>query len=159
MTRCRSFCYTCNVTLHDEQTVEPLTTRMPRTAIAKPKPKQAKQTYHRYAVRLGRVPGIYESYEQAKPQVEGVHACHMGFTKKQVRLGVHHYYMQQTVSDKQVRKLRELGEGGPLAERGDGSSTPYVPEPYSYYDVDRPGSPAQRESRASAPQEPPLLLK
>ena len=97
---------------------------MPKSLIAKPKPKPPKPRFFRYAVRIGRSPGIYAAYDQARPQVEGMPACHMGFTRAQVRLGLHHYYMQQTLSDKQVRKLKE--GGGRAASRPCEGSQPSV---------------------------------
>lgn len=101
-------------------------TRHKKTCSKKLKPKHV-----RYAVRIGRVPGIYPSYENgAKEQVEHMAACHQGFTKRQVSLNLHHCYMQTVLGDEQVRKFtKEL-----LRE-----TAPYCPRPYAYYDCDRDG--------------------
>lgn len=127
---------------------------MPKSLIAKPKPKPPKPRFFRYAVRIGRSPGIYAAYDQARPQVEGMPACHMGFTRAQVRLGLHHYYMQQTLSDKQVRKLKE----GRLLEVGNATPLRYEPKAYSYYDVDRDGLPPTGAQETCTPGDAPLLL-
>ena len=95
--------------------------------IAKAATKSKKLRYHRYAVRMGRQPGIYASYyDGAEPQVNGVPACHMGFTKKQCDLALHHMYMQEVLAPQQISKL----SAGQLLDG------PYTPGPYAYYDVD-----------------------
>jgi hypothetical protein len=127
---------------------------MPKSLCTKPRPKPTKPRYFRYAVRIGRAPGIYASYDQARPLVEGMPACHMGFTKAQVRLCLHHYYMQRVLDDKQIRKLKE----GRLIQIGNATPLRYEPQEYSYYDVDRDGPPTEEPQAAHAPEEAPLLL-
>ena len=78
----------------------------------------------------------------------------MGFTRAQVRLGLHHYYMQQTLSDKQARKLKE----GSLLEVGNATPLRYEPKEYSYYDVDRDGLPPAEAQGTHTPENAPLLL-
>ena len=104
---------------------------MPKLAKTAPKPKQPR--YHRYAVRIGRCPGIYASYKDgAQPQVHEVTACHMGFSKRQCELALHHMYMQQVLDSSQISKLA----AGSLLLTPDGTPAPYTPTPYTYYDVD-----------------------
>jgi len=76
--------------------------------IAKAAKKLKKLRYHRYAVRIGRQPGIYATYHGeagAEPQVNGYPGCHMGFTKAQCERALHHMYIQMVLDDSQVSKL------------------------------------------------------
>ena len=102
--------------------------------IKKPTRKPTKPRFYRYAVRIGRTPGIYRSYEHgAQEQVEGMPACHLGFTKRQVLHGLHHKYMQNTLADEQIRKLM----AGDILLDATSSADAYHPRPYEYYDCDR----------------------
>ena len=103
--------------------------------IAKAAKKLKKLRYHRYAVRIGRQPGIYATYlgeDGAEPQVNGYPGCHMGFTKAQCERALHHMYVQKVLDDSQISKLA----AGQLLAGPDGVPTEYTPKPYSYHDVD-----------------------
>ena len=87
----------------------------------------------RYGVRNGRVPGNYRAWfglGQAQEQVNGMHACHMGFTQAMVTMNLHHKYLQGHYGPDQIKKLK-LG----IIPTGE---TPFSPAPYDYYDVDAP---------------------
>ena len=122
--------------------------------IKKPAPKPTKPRFYRYAVRIGRTPGIYRSYEHgAQEQVEGMPACHLGFTKRQVLHGLHHKYMQNTLDDEQIRKLT----AGDLLLDATSSADAYQPRPYKYYDCDKARPVEEAEPPAAAePSAPPL---
>ena len=120
--------------------------------IAKPAPKNKKPRFHRYAVRVGRQPGIYASYKDgAEPQVDGIQACHMGFSKRQCDLALHHMYMQKTLDRAQISKL---AAGQLLHSPGD-KPAPYTPAPYSYHDVDGVW-PYSTAPQAEPPPSPPI---
>ena len=101
----------------------------------------------RYAVRIGRVTGVFRSWYgpgQAKEQVHGMHACHMGFTHAMVEKNLHHKYLQGHFGTDQIIKLKQgiIPAGEPA----------FTPAPYDYYDVD--AQPSLRPTGAEPKPEP-----
>ena len=105
--------------------------------------------HFRWAVRIGRRPGVYRSYlghGQAEEQVSGMAACHMGFTRAQVDANCHHAYMNGHYGSDQIKKLK-LGHVLPRPRQASPTQ--------AYYDVDCTGPPlppaAEEKTRPRTP--------
>ena len=75
---------------------------------AKPAKPMSNRKHVLWTVRIGRQRGHYDTWDEADDQVCGYsRCCHMGFTKHQVKVGWHEYYINSDHDEEQMIKIME----------------------------------------------------